>query len=252
MTEVVDDEIRVAGAQAEGGEPFCNSLVHTSLVIDPGMAAEEAGGERGNVSGKGTRLLENQGISAGRLASEAGVTVAHVIPAPVVVRKDVWSVEEGSNLAGAVVVEHFVGVEDEDPVATAMGEDTVASAGEIVFPGEVKEFGVELADDVGSGVGGTGVADEDAIDEGSDAGETAGKAGRGAVLHDHVEFDGGHRKARRPCGARVVKRLGRWCSIGRWSVDFQPPGDGEGTRTRKIRNGAFQNGSGDVSCSTFG
>jgi hypothetical protein len=50
----------------------------------------------------------------------------------------------------------------------------------------------------------------------------------------------------------VVKRLGRWCSIGRWSVDFQPPGDGEGTRTRKIRNGAFQNGSGDVSCSTFG
>jgi hypothetical protein len=41
------------------------------------------------------------------------------------------------------VVEHFVGVEDEDPVATAIGEDTVASAGEVVFPGEAEEFGAD-------------------------------------------------------------------------------------------------------------
>jgi len=206
MAEMMDDEIGGGGTEAESGESFCHRLMHTSFVKDTGVVAKEAQGGDGNTGGKAASLFEDEGIGARRLPAEAGVTVAHVVPAPVFIGEHGGSVEQAAEAAGAGGVERLVGVEHQDPVAAAVGQDPVAGAGEVVFPGNGEEFGVKVTGDGGGRVGGTGIADHDAVDPRGDAREAAGEAGYSAVLHDHLHFEGRHRGERTLQGAQVRAR----------------------------------------------
>jgi len=96
--------------------------------------------------------------------------------------------ELGEELASLGGVEHLVGVEDEDPVAAGGGEDLVAGVGEVVPPRDGEGGGVELLCDGESVVGRAGVAEDDAVDEGSDAREAAFEGGA-SIFDDHGEFN---------------------------------------------------------------
>ena len=192
LAEVVDDKGGELMGEAEGADAFGDILVDGPGEADAGMAAEEAGAAAAHVGGVGTGGLDEEGVGERGLVARPGVGGADVVPAVEIVGEDVGlrvSPIDGLGEEGlGGDVEHLVGVEDEDPVAAAVLENTVAGVGEVVLPGDGEDFGAEGAGDGDGVVGAAGVAEYDAVNEAGDTFQAADEAG-GAVFHDHGEFN---------------------------------------------------------------
>ena len=193
LAEVVNDKWREVVCEAEGADAFGDILVDGTGEEDAGMAAKEAGAAAANIGGIGLGDLDKDGIGERALVAGPAVGGADVVPAPDVIGEDVGAGDGLGEEALRGGVEHLVGVEDEDPIAAAVLEDAVAGVGKVVLPRDGDDLGVEGAGDVDGVVGGSGVSEDDAVDEASDALQAALEAGR-TIFDDHGEFDagGGH------------------------------------------------------------
>ncbi len=149
---------------AQGGQDL---LVDAVGPADVGVVAEEA-------------ALIDQG---GRVAGvEVGGALAQDVTGGLVAEL----VEEGFELGAVLIIEGFVGVEPEDPVAGGVAERLIARRGKAVNSGEVEDAGAQGGGDFLGAVIGAGI-DHDHFGDEVGTGAQTGRQGRFAIFDDQAE-----------------------------------------------------------------